>query len=65
MTEEITLTFDDQDNPVIKVTGVKGAGCASLTETLEKKLGTVTKDEKTSEYNEREIQGGNRIHNRR
>ena len=64
MTEEITLTFDDADQPVIKVTGVKGSGCASLTEALEKKLGTVTKDEKTSEYNEREINGATRIRNR-
>ena len=64
MTEEITLTFDDADQPVIKVTGVKGPGCSSLTEALEKKLGTVTKDEKTSEYNEGEINGTSRVHNR-
>lgn len=64
MTEEITLTFDENDSPVIKVTGVKGKSCTSLTEALEKKLGTVTKDEKTSEYNEREISNVGRIRNR-
>lgn len=64
MTEEITLTFDDADNPVIKVTGVKGKSCTSLTEALEKKLGIVTKDEKTSEYNEREATNVSRIRNR-
>lgn len=65
MTEVITLEFDSDDNPVIKVEGVKGKSCTQLTETLEKKLGTVTKDEKTNEYNEREINGSNRIHSRR
>lgn len=65
MTEVVTLEFDADDNPVIKVEGVKGKSCTQLTEALEKKLGTVTKDEKTSEYNEREINGSSRVHNRR
>lgn len=63
-TEEITLTFDDTDSPVISVKGVAGPSCKSLTEALEKKLGTVTKDEKTSEYNEREATNVSRIRNR-
>lgn len=64
MTEEITLTFDNDDNPVIDVKGVKGKSCTQLTEALEKKLGTVTKDVKTREFNEQEVSSGTRIRHR-
>ena len=52
MTEEIVLRFDDDNNLVAEVKGVKGPGCKEITKAIEK-LGTVLKDEKTSEYNER------------
>lgn len=64
-TEEINLTFDAEDNPVIEVKGVAGPSCKSLTEALEKKLGTVVKDEKTREFNEREVSNaGTKVRNR-
>lgn len=50
--EEVFMDFDDDDNPVISVKGVKGRGCKDLTADLERKLGTVVKETKTKEYNE-------------
>lgn len=64
--EEVTITFDDKNNPVISVKGVKGKGCKDLTKALEQKLGKVTKDVETREYRENEVSRANsRVHNRR
>lgn len=52
--EEVILEFDDQDNPIISVKGVKGNVCQTWTADLEKKLGKVTSKEKTREYYEQE-----------
>lgn len=62
---EVLLDFDDQDEPVISVKGVKGKACKDLTRELEFKLGKVTKEEKTGEYREEEVKHGNRVSNRR
>lgn len=64
MTEEIILRLDDDNNLVAEVKGHKGPGCKELTKAIEK-LGTVLKDEKTSEYNERSDASAGRIQNRR
>jgi len=53
--QEILMDFDDNDNPVISVKGVKGKACRALTADLEQKLGKVTSTETTPEYNEREV----------
>lgn len=60
MTEEIHLRLDDDNNLVAEVRGVKGPGCKELTKAIES-LGTVLKDEKTREFNEREVSNNARI----
>lgn len=47
---EVNITIDQQGNSTIKVLGVAGPSCKSLTEGIEKALGTVTKDVKTPEF---------------
>ena len=41
----------------MKVTGAAGASCKTLTEGIEKALGTVTKDVKTAEFVQAASQG--------
>jgi len=53
--QEILMDFDENDNPVISVKGVKGKACRALTADLEQKLGKVISTEHTPEYNEREV----------
>lgn len=48
----VMMDFDENDNPVISVEGVKGRACKELTADLERRLGKVTKEEKTREYTE-------------
>lgn len=52
---EILMDFDEQDNPVISVKGVKGKACKALTAELERKLGNTTSVQETAEYREREV----------
>ncbi len=49
---EIILDFDEQDNPVLSVNGVKGSACKELTRTIEQKIGVVTEDKTTREFND-------------
>jgi hypothetical protein len=64
-TEEVFMDFDENNEPVLSVKGVKGKACEALTEPLERKLGKVTSKQRTREYNEVE-RGDNRgIPNRR
>lgn len=63
MTEEIILRLDDDNNLVAEVKGHKGPGCKELTKAIEK-LGTVLKDEKTTEYDERGNSNAGRVHHR-
>jgi deoxyadenosine/deoxycytidine kinase len=58
------MDFDEDDNPVITVKGVKGSGCTSLTADLERKLGAVTKDEKTREFREVDTSNAGRVSHR-
>lgn len=64
MAEEVFMDFDEQDNPVVSVKGVKGKACQTLTADLERKLGAVTKQEKTKEYREVEEKNAKRISHR-
>ena len=51
----ITLTFDDDDNIVLKVTGVKGKICKEITRDVEEALGKVISTELTPEYKQTEV----------
>lgn len=57
--QEVFMDFDENDDPVVSVKGVKGKACKTLTADLERKLGTVTKTEETPEYQEREVAKAN------
>ena len=48
----VIIRIDPDGNPTIKVEGFPGPGCKSLTKAVEKALGNVTSDKKTSEYAE-------------
>ena len=48
--KKVIMTFDENDNPTIKVEGCTGAECAALTADLEKSLGSVKTDTKTKEF---------------
>jgi hypothetical protein len=52
---EVFMDFNETDDPVISVKGVKGRSCKELTAALESKLGTVVDSQTTPEYNEREV----------
>jgi hypothetical protein len=62
--QEVIMDFDEQDQPVITVKGVKGAGCKALTAGLEEDLGEVVSDTPTREMRETEVKHGQRVHNR-
>lgn len=64
MPVEVIMEFDEQDNPVIRVKGAPGKACKKLTADLERKLGTVTKEEHTAEYRQTETKNVARIPNR-
>ena len=53
---EIFVEIDEQGNPTVEVSGHVGPGCAELTKNLERALGTVAKDTKKPEFNQREQQ---------
>lgn len=46
----ITLIVDNKGGIKISVDGVKGQACKDVTKSLEKALGTVQDDQKTSEF---------------
>jgi uridine kinase len=50
----IKVTIKPDGKTTIEVNGVKGGGCTSLTEGLQKKLGLTVSSEKTNEYYEQE-----------
>ena len=50
---KVTVTIAPDGTTSIEVEGVKGKGCVELTRDIEKALGSVSKDTKTSEYRER------------
>lgn len=50
MPERIVIEIDEEGNPTIKVEGVAGISCKSLTKGLEKALGKVTEDKKTADF---------------
>jgi hypothetical protein len=52
--QEILMDFDENDNPVISVKGVKGKSCKDVTKGIEQALGKVISSQTTPEYNERE-----------
>lgn len=62
---EVIMEFDENDNPVVSVKGVKGAGCKTLTSDLTAKLGMVTDEVETPEYREMEVPNAQGIFNRR
>ena len=50
---KVTVTIAPDGGTSIEVEGVKGKGCLELTKDLERALGSVTEEKKTSEYRER------------
>lgn len=48
--EKVIVTIDADANVKVEVKGVLGSGCKSLTEDLEKSLGSVSTEKKTAEY---------------
>lgn len=50
MPEQVIVEIDEQGNSTVTVKGVAGVSCKSITEDLEKALGKVTEDKKTSDY---------------
>lgn len=50
---KVTVTIAPDGTTSIEVEGVKGKGCLELTRDIERALGKVTEDKKTSEYRER------------
>lgn len=59
--KEIILTFDDNDNVVIEVNGVKGKACRDITRDIEAALGTVIETKETAEYRETESKHAARV----
>lgn len=53
--KQIIMDFDENDNPVITVKGVKGKACKDLTRSLELALGTTIDSVETDEYKQREV----------
>jgi hypothetical protein len=52
----VTVTIDDGGATEVKVEGVAGPSCKSLTEGIEKALGKVTSDQKTPEFHHKATQ---------
>jgi len=65
--KEVFMDFDENDDPVISVKGVKGKACKALTADLERKLGgVVVESQETPEMREREVaQSHDRASNKR
>lgn len=59
--QEVFIDFDADDNAVVSVKGVAGKACKDLTKDLEQKLGSVSHEEKTTEYNQTEVKHVKRI----
>ncbi len=53
---EITFTIDDDGSVQFEVHGVKGPQCLEITKEIEKELGEVIEQKKTSEYYEAEVE---------
>lgn len=53
--EKITVEISKEGITTVSVTGVKGKRCVELTEELERELGQVSSEAKTSEYYEQPL----------
>jgi hypothetical protein len=53
---KVILNFDEEDNPVISVEGVRGKKCLEASRPYEEALGTVSKMEPTEEMDGKEKQ---------
>lgn len=53
--EKITVEISKDGITTVSVTGVKGKRCVELTEELERELGTVDQETKTSEFYEQPL----------
>ena len=51
--EELVIEIDEKGGAKIAVTGCAGPSCKSLTASIEKALGSVSKDTLTEEYHAR------------
>ena len=58
--EEVIITVDKNGETVVSTKGFKGSACQDATKEIERALGRVAKDEKTSEYYEKEATRVNR-----
>jgi len=54
MPREMKVIVSKDGKVTIDVRGIKGSACKSLTQAMEKAIGTVTSDENTDEYYEQE-----------
>ncbi len=52
--QTITIIFDEDGNPEIRVAGVKGTKCQDATRAVQRALGVVVKDTMTADMNARE-----------
>lgn len=52
--DELTITINEQGETTVAVKGVKGSSCQDVSKDIERALGKVTNDHKTSEYYERD-----------
>lgn len=53
--QEVFMDFDENDNAVITVKGVPGKACKTLTQDLERKLGSVIDVKETAEMRQAEV----------
>ena len=53
---EITFNIDDDGSVTFEVHGVKGPQCLEITKAIEKELGDVVEQKKTSEYYEAAVE---------
>ena len=51
MAKIITMTIDDEGNPIIDLEGYQGKGCQAVQDVFGRALGTTTQATKKPEYN--------------
>jgi hypothetical protein len=62
--QELEITIDKNGRVQVAVRGVHGEGCLTLTENLEKAIGTVEEREYTPEYYEQPVEAREYQHRR-